>query len=133
MNEEEWEALCDGCGKCCLHKLEDSESGEITYTRVVCKLLDLQSCQCKNYSARHIYVPDCIPLDMNIVRDIEWLPKTCSYRLLYEGKPLPRWHYLVCGNKDEMHKAGASVQGRAISENRAKRVSRHIVDDNYWD
>lgn len=127
MSRDEWESLCDGCGKCCLHKLEDEDSGEIHYTNVACRLLNLGSCACKDYPNRRDYVPDCIQLDADKVAELRWLPSTCAYRLVAANKPLPWWHPLVSGNRDSVHQAGASVRGRAVSENRAGPLDRHIV------
>jgi uncharacterized cysteine cluster protein YcgN (CxxCxxCC family) len=120
MNREEWESLCDGCGQCCLHKLEDEDSGEIYITRVACKLLDLKTCCCKNYAERIQLVPDCLELhDVNFYQ-YQWLPKTCAYRLLHEKKPLPAWHPLISKRKKSVQKAGLSVSGFAISETEVK-------------
>jgi len=116
MTEVEWEALCDGCGKCCLHKLIDADTEELYFTSVACELLNLKTCQCQNYQKRKILVPDCIKLDRNNLAELQWLPSTCAYRLLADGKPLPAWHPLVTGSKSAMHQAGQSVRGKAISE-----------------
>ena len=97
LDRAEWEALCDGCGKCCLHKFEDEESGAVTATNVACRLLDRHSCRCGNYRLRRVFVPDCVRLTARSVPKTDWLPSTCAYRLRAEGKPLPEWHYLVCG------------------------------------
>jgi len=118
MSAEEWEALCDGCGKCCLNKIEDIDSGEILPTNVACRLLDLKSCRCTNYARRRRLVPDCVSLTPNNVGKIPWLPVTCAYRLLAEGKALAWWHPLVSGDPESVHRAGISVRGRAISERR---------------
>jgi uncharacterized cysteine cluster protein YcgN (CxxCxxCC family) len=118
MNEAEWEALCDGCGRCCLNKLEDEETGEIFWTNVACKLLDHGSCRCGSYVDRHDYVPDCVKLDVDEVvnQTITWLPPTCAYRLLAAGKPLQWWHPLLSGDPETVHLAGISVRNRVISE-----------------
>ncbi|MFT6272498.1 MAG: putative cysteine cluster protein YcgN (CxxCxxCC family) [Dinoroseobacter sp.] len=117
MNPKEWEALCDGCGKCCLLKLEDDETQEIAFTRVSCRLLDTQACKCGQYEIRKTFVPDCVVLTPDTLKDIAyWMPQTCAYRLLHEGKQLHYWHPLVSGDPDSVHKAGASVQGWAIPE-----------------
>ena len=100
LNRAEWEALCDGCGKCCLHKVEDEDTGAIYQTNVACKLLDLNTARCADYANRRAQVPDCVRLTARIVDDVPWLPATCAYRLRAEGKPLPDWHYLVCGDRD---------------------------------
>lgn len=116
MTRAEWESLCDGCGKCCLHKVEDSDSGEIWYTRVACRLLDLASCRCTRYAERSRYVPDCIALTPELISEFHWLPATCAYRLVAEGKPLFDWHPLVSGDPDSVHRAGISIRGRARTE-----------------
>lgn len=118
MSEEQWESLCDGCGKCCLHKLEDEDSGEVYYTRVACDLLDLKNGRCKDYEHRFEKVPDCIDLRAMETRTYHWLPATCAYRLLHEGQDLPEWHYLISGRPGLVHKARCSVRGRAIHESR---------------
>ena len=118
MTQREWESLCDGCGRCCLVKLEDEDTGEIYTTDVSCKLLNCQTCRCKNYSNRHEIVDDCIKLDPGNVTELGWLPATCAYRLVWEEKPLEDWHPLVSGSKDTVHEAGISVRGRVTSEDR---------------
>lgn len=128
MDADEWESLCDGCGKCCLHKFEDDDTGEISYTRVACRLLDLESCRCANYPARKKLVADCELLTPAKIKTFRWLPSTCAYRLVAEGKDLPWWHPLVSGDPETVHAAGISVRGRAISESRARNLERHIVD-----
>ena len=127
MTRAEWESLCDGCGKCCLHKLEDPDDGRYYYTNVACRLLNLGTCHCKNYETRQDFVPDCIELTADVIGDLGWLPSTCAYRLLSEGKDLPWWHPLVSGNADSVHSAGISVRGRAILETRAGPLQHHIV------
>jgi len=127
MSAEEWESLCDGCGKCCLHKLEDEDTGEIAYTNVACRLLNLGTAQCKNYGNRRAFVPDCVQLTAEAVSGLPWLPSTCAYRLLAEGKDLEWWHPLVSGRADTVHEAGISVRGRVIAENRAGPLDYHIV------
>jgi uncharacterized cysteine cluster protein YcgN (CxxCxxCC family) len=116
MSPEEWESLCDGCGLCCLQKLEDEDDGVVYFTDVACKLLDLNSCQCSNYPERRRHVPDCVSLDAETVAAIGWLPRTCAYRLVSEGKPLRRWHHLVCGDRNAVHAAGISRAGRMVCE-----------------
>jgi uncharacterized cysteine cluster protein YcgN (CxxCxxCC family) len=128
LNRTEWEALCDGCGKCCLHKVEDDFSGELHATNVACRLLDRNSCQCSNYRGRKALVPDCIRLSMANVRTLPWLPQTCAYRLRAEGKPLPEWHYLISGDRDAVHRAGVSVRGWTISEDDAGDLEHHLID-----
>ena len=128
LNREEWEALCDGCGKCCLHKLEDEETGDVWRTNVACKLLDLKTARCSDYRHRRAIVPDCLRLTLRLVQDVPWLPETCAYRLRAEGQPLPEWHYLESGDRDAVHRAGQSVVGKAISEVIAGPLEDHIVD-----
>ncbi|MGQ4272453.1 YcgN family cysteine cluster protein [Terrihabitans sp. B22-R8] len=112
MSPQEWEALCDGCGRCCLVKLEDEDSGAIAYTDVGCTLLDGQSCGCRNYPERQTIVPECVRLTPDVVRTLGWLPATCGYRLVAEGKELPDWHPLVSGDRESVHHSGASVRGK---------------------
>ncbi|MBQ4824855.1 YcgN family cysteine cluster protein [Leisingera sp. HS039] len=117
LNQKEWEALCDGCGKCCLNKLEDEESGEVALTRVACRLLDDASCRCAQYPIRHQFVPECIVLKPeNLDTHAYWMPETCAYRLLWQGKPLPEWHPLLTGTPSSVHEAGVSVRGWTVSE-----------------
>ncbi|MGH8466229.1 MAG: YcgN family cysteine cluster protein, partial [Pseudomonas sp.] len=101
LDRQEWESLCDGCGLCCLQKLEDEEDNSVYYTRIACKLLDLKTCQCKDYPIRLKLVPDCIKLTPGQADQFKWLPPTCGYRLVSEGKDLPSWHHLVCGDRQE--------------------------------
>ncbi|VUD69018.1 hypothetical protein TDB9533_04381 [Thalassocella blandensis] len=131
MSESEWEAVCDGCGLCCLNKLEDEDTGEVYYTDVACRLLDLQSCRCQDYRHRLEQVPGCLSLSYDNMEDVDWLPETCGYRLLAEGKPLFDWHPLVSGREDSVHHAGISVQGRCISETS---VSEEEIEERivYW-
>ncbi len=116
MTSEEWEGLCDGCGICCLNKLEDWDTGEVAFTSVACRLLDAHSCRCKDYENRQATVPDCIRLTLDEVETISWLPPTCAYRLISEGEDLYWWHYLVSGDRETVHQAGVSVRGRTVSE-----------------
>lgn len=126
LSAAEWEALCDGCGRCCLHKVEDADSGRIWPTNVACKLLDLTTARCSDYRNRRKYVPDCVRLTPDLAAELEWLPETCAYRLRADGQPLPAWHYLVCGDRDAVHRAGISIKGRAISEVLAGPLEQHI-------
>ena len=122
----EWEALCDGCGKCCLNKLEDPETGEVAFTRVACRLLDGDNCRCAQYDIRKQFVPDCVTLTpQNISKIAYWMPATCAYRLLYEGKPLNDWHPLISGTAQTVHDAGMSVQGWTVPE--------FEVDEEEWE
>lgn len=116
MDAREWEALCDGCGLCCLHKAEDEDTGELFYTNLACRLLDLKTCRCTDYANRVRRVADCLTLTASSVDAFEWLPKTCAYRLLSKGKDLPAWHPLVTRDPESVHKAGVSVRGRVRSE-----------------
>ncbi|WP_417239838.1 YcgN family cysteine cluster protein [Celeribacter halophilus] len=117
MSEEEWEALCDGCGKCCLNKIEDADTGEVYLTRVACRLLDDQSCQCGQYQIRKKLVPECIQLTPhNIETHAYWMPTTCAYRLLWQGRALPDWHPLLTGDPESVHAAGVSIRGRTVPE-----------------
>ncbi len=116
MSKAEWESLCDGCAKCCLEKLEDSETGHIEFTDVACKLLDIGVCRCKQYATRKRIVPDCEVLTPDNILALSWIPATCAYRRLAEGKGLPDWHPLVTGDPESVHRAGVSVRGRVISE-----------------
>lgn len=130
MSRGEWESLCDGCGKCCLVKLQDADTDEITYTDVACKLLDCATCQCSDYPNRRATVPDCVVLSPKVVSQLDWMPSTCAYRLLKEGKELYWWHHLVCGDPNAVHDAGISVRGRVISETLVgdAELPEHVVD-----
>ncbi|NSZ62300.1 YcgN family cysteine cluster protein [Agrobacterium tumefaciens] len=116
MSGQEWESLCDGCGLCCLNKLEDWDTGEVVFTSVRCQLLDGESCRCSDYENRRATVPDCIQLDLKKVREIGWLPPTCAYALVRDGKDLYWWHYLVSGDVNTVHQAGISARGRTVNE-----------------
>ncbi len=128
MSQAEWESLCDGCGRCCLHKLRYEPGNELAYTNVACRLLDRDSCQCSRYATRHTYVPDCVTLTPAVLAEIDWLPPSCAYRRVAEGRDLAWWHPLVCGDKDMVHKSGVSVSGRAVDERYAGPLEHHIVD-----
>lgn len=116
LSASEWDALCDGCAKCCLHKLEDEDSGEVYYTRVHCRYLQAQTCRCMDYGNRLTLAPTCIDLRTADRRNFDWLPGTCAYRLRAHGEPLPQWHPLVTGSRESVHDAGMSVRGRTLSE-----------------
>jgi uncharacterized cysteine cluster protein YcgN (CxxCxxCC family) len=116
MTVPEWESLCDGCGLCCLIRFEDEESGQIIPTRVSCKLFDTQACRCSDYENRRASVPDCIKLTPYNIEGLEWMPPSCAYRRLYEGKDLPSWHPLITGDPESVHRAGVSVRGQTVSE-----------------
>jgi len=126
MTREEWEALCDGCGKCCLNKLEDEDTGEVALTRVACRLFDDTTCQCAQYSIRHQFVPECIVLKpQTLDTNIYWMPDTCAYKLLWQGKPLFDWHPLISGNVQSVHDAGVSMQSRTVPE--------FEIDEDDWE
>lgn len=129
LNTQEWEALCDGCGLCCLVKLEDEDTQEVEYTKVACKLLDCTTARCSNYPERLDYVPDCIQLTPEKLRQIHWLPASCAYRRLNEGKSLPSWHYLNTGSRQSVIKARKSAAGRCISETEVdeEQIDEYIV------
>jgi uncharacterized protein len=131
MSAAEWESLCDGCGRCCLNKIEDIDTGQIHLTKVACKLLDLSLCRCSDYPNRQKQVPDCIRLTPEMVRNLTWLPSTCAYRLVAEGRDIPSWHPLKTGDPDTVHAAGISVRGFARSERRikAENFERYIIPD----
>jgi uncharacterized cysteine cluster protein YcgN (CxxCxxCC family) len=126
MTQPEWEALCDGCGKCCLNKIEDEDSGEVFLTRVACRLLDDETCQCKQYETRKSIVPECIQLTpKTLEKHMYWMPKTCAYRMLHKGEALHNWHPLITGNPQSVHDAEVSVQGFTVPENE--------VHDDDWE
>jgi len=127
MTSAEWESLCDGCGKCCLEKLQDADTGEVSFTDVACRLLDVRSCRCTRYAERRRFVPNCEQLDAGNILGFGWLPSTCAYRLLAEGRKLPWWHHLLSGDRQLVHRVGASVRGRAVPESRAGPLEHHIV------
>lgn len=112
MNDAEWESLCDGCGKCCLSKIDDSDNNRYFYTDIACHMLDTQSCRCKDYPNRKDFVPDCIQLTPQTVPEYSWMPYTCAYRLVSEGKDLYPWHPLISGDPETVHTAGISVRGK---------------------
>ena len=116
MSAREWESLCDGCGLCCLVRFEDEDGGEIVPTRVACRLFDDHLCRCGDYSDRRRQVPDCIKLTPHNIAALPWMPGSCAYRRLHEGKPLPGWHPLITGDPESVHAAGVSVRGQTISE-----------------
>ena len=129
MSQQEWEALCDGCARCCLVKLEDEDTGETHLTRLACELLDIGRCRCEDYEARHIRMPDCVPIDAEAVLKLDWLPQTCAYRRIAEGKDLAWWHPLVSGSDQTVHEAGISIRSWALSEHKvaAPNYHRYII------
>ena len=132
MTLDEWESLCDGCGICCLYKLEDEESGDILMTNVVCRFFDFENCVCKLYDERHSAMPSCIKLTPSKVEQLKWLPDTCAYRLVLQGKPLPDWHPLVSGTRLSVHRAGVSVKNKVISEVdiNMDQLEEYVIDDS---
>jgi uncharacterized protein len=128
LDRAQWEALCDGCGKCCLHKLEDEATGEVVATNVACRLLDREAGRCADYRHRHAFVRECVRLNARSVESIAWLPRTCAYRLRAAGEPLPAWHYLVCGDREAVHRAGQSVRGWTVSEDDVGDLEHQLVD-----
>ena len=126
LSPAEWEALCDGCGKCCLNKLEDEDTGHVELTKVACRLFDDNTCRCAQYDIRHQFVPECIVMTpATLELHMYWLPQTCAYRLMYEGQPLFSWHPLISGNADSVHDAGVSMQGRTVAE--------FEIDEDDWE
>ncbi len=128
MDAEEWESLCDGCAKCCLYRLEDEDTRQIYYTNVHCRLLDVETARCTDYANRSARVPDCVTITPAVLRDPYWLPATCAYRLLAEGRDLPAWHPLVTGDPQSVERAGQRVCGRAVCEDEADSLENHLVD-----
>ncbi|MBT5156458.1 MAG: YcgN family cysteine cluster protein [Rhodobiaceae bacterium] len=128
MDDAQWEAVCDGCAKCCLVKLQDDDTGELAFTNLACRQLDLGTCRCKDYARRTQIVPDCVRLTKDNLAQIDFMPPSCAYRLLHEGKPLPDWHPLVSGTPDSVAAAGMSVHGRVIAEGDGEAdVENHVV------
>lgn len=128
MTHEEWESICDGCGRCCLHKLEDEDTDELHYTNVACRMLDMETCRCRSYQERSELVSDCICITPSSIKAFHWLPPTCAYRLLAEGKTLPEWHPLVSNNPESTQHAGISVRDFAIAETTDVNLENHIID-----
>lgn len=125
LSQDEWEALCDGCGRCCLLKLEDEDTGEVHLTRLSCRLLDVGNCRCADYERRHDAVSDCISISPEMIRKLDWLPGSCAYRRVAEGRDLAWWHPLVSGTAETVHQAGISVRGWARPEGTVNAYSMH--------
>ena len=132
MTDAEWEALCDGCGLCCLVRFEEEDTGEVVPTRVHCKLFDPEACRCSDYENRKVHVPDCIKLTPQNVEQLAWMPKSCGYRRVHEGRGLAWWHPLVSGDPETVHAAGVSVRGETISENELD-DAEDALDHAAWD
>jgi len=126
-SRQEWESLCDHCAKCCLHKIEDTDTHEVHFTNVCCQYLDQQTCQCSEYRDRSTLVPDCVTLTPADLKDSYWLPSTCAYRLIAEDKPLPAWHPLISGNPASTAMAGQQIGGRVVSELEADDLEQHLI------
>ena len=127
MTSAEWESICDGCAKCCIFKFEDDETERILQTDVVCKLLDLSSCSCTKYGKRNQLVPDCITITAENILQLKWMPSSCSYRLLAEGKDLPMWHPLITKDSKSTPLAGKTVQGNVVSESEVDDIEERII------
>lgn len=127
MTPAQWESLCDGCGRCCLEKLEDFYTHAIHYTDVACAMLDLDTCRCTNYAERHRFMPDCVPLTPDNIADLRWMPSTCAYRMLADGKDLADWHPLISGDPQTVIDAGISVKGRATPSSAVDDLEDHVV------
>lgn len=134
LNQSQWESICDGCCQCCAHKLQDEETDEIFKTNIVCRYLDVKEGRCTVYSERHEYVPDCIKVTPDNADKLKWMPETCGYRRLANGKPLPKWHPLETGNPDSTKLAGATVYKKVISEAdiNPDDIEDYIVSDDYY-
>ncbi len=128
LDRGEWEALCDGCGRCCVHKLEDEDTGRLYPTNVACELLDRRNGRCTDYAHRMQRVADCVVLSRDRLDELEWLPSTCAYKLRAAGKPLPKWHYLISGSRETVHESGQSTRGWTVSEVDAGDLEWHLVD-----
>ncbi len=129
MTKPEWESLCDGCGKCCLGKVDDPHgSGDLKHTNVACRLLDPHACRCSSYEVRHRFVPDCVRLTPEKIARLIWLPSSCAYKRVARGDGLSDWHPLVSGDPETVHTSGNSVRGQTVSERDATKFEDHIVD-----
>lgn len=129
LTRPEWEALCDGCGRCCLHKLQDEDTDEVVYTRVVCRYMDQGDCSCTEYLRRRELVPDCLVLTPENLPELDWIPDTCAYKLRERGEPLREWHPLIAGSRRAMEEAGISVSGKVVSENHVHEdgIEEHVI------
>lgn len=127
LNEEQWEALCDGCGKCCMVKLQDAETQHVYYTNVACELFNQNTCQCNDYAQRTKKVPTCLSLSLERPEEFAWLPQTCAYRLRFNSQPLYPWHPLISGDKNSVHEQGMSIQGKSVAQCEAGPLEKHIV------
>lgn len=132
MDEVQWESLCDGCGRCCLLKLEYEDTGEVCHTSVACRLLDIESCRCRDYTQRSQLIPECVRVTPDNIADLYWLPETCAYRRLYHGEPLPDWHHLVCGDSSAVHDTAVSVKWFAVSEDyvHAEQLEDFVIEQS---
>lgn len=132
MTVEEWESLCDGCGRCCLLKLEYEDTGEVDNTSVACRLLNIETCRCSDYARRREKVPECVQVTLANVASLYWVPESCAYRRLHQGELLPEWHYLVCGDRNAVHEAGVSVKCFAMSEEyiHPEQLADFVIDEN---
>ena len=131
MTEEEWESLCDRCGKCCLVKLQDVDTDETIYTSIACQQFDNNLCECKNYKTRKLLVPDCVKITPDNVNDLPWLPPSCSYLLLANNKDLPEWHHLLTGNTDEMHRLKKSIKNKVNYAEKDTDYQDYIIEDKW--
>lgn len=129
LDRAQWEALCDGCGKCCLIKAEDEDDGQIYMTNIACKLLDIEKARCSDYRRRRFYVPDCVRLTRTKLDQFDWLPESCSYKMRARNESLPEWHYLVSGSRETIHAAGQSIRGKVVTEVEAGPIEQHIVQE----
>lgn len=134
LNQKQWESICDGCAQCCAHKLQDEDTDEIFLTNIVCEYLDTPKCQCTVYGDRHIHVPDCIKITPQNAKELSWIPETCGYKLLANGKPLPEWHPLMSGDQNSTEKANMSIRNKVISEADIDidDLEDYLVEDDYF-
>ena len=128
LDAAQWESLCDGCGKCCMSKLQDADSGKVYYTNIACELFDADTCRCRDYAHRTEKVVGCVSLSLQRLDEFEWLPQSCAYRLRLNSQPLPEWHPLKSGDADSVHEAGVSVRGKSVDFKQAGPIEHHIVD-----